>query len=346
MKISIILPVFNVEEYLPKCLESLAAQTLQDIEIIVINDGSTDRSGEILDDFRRTCKKKVVLRTIENHGVSYARNLGASLATGEYLWFVDSDDRIKRSACQKLYQKAMADKNDLVLFGHSEYDKREIKDYMPEIIQDNFRLSDSPEELVNISAYPWDKLIKKELFEMIRFPEGIRFEDLPVSLFLATQASCIGIVPESQYLYRRNAGFLSRLTLDQLDLLKALSFLRNTLEDVGQYDLYRDAVELVAIRHIQLRFRQLLWNYETGKKDVKLAIINQCFDYLEIYFPQWKKNSLLSGYLPDYLKSRWYFYASREHMLELVNKCDGKPEAVQRTYVYSLSKLHPFRGFQ
>ena len=130
MKISIILPVYNVEEYLPKCLESLGAQTLDDIEIIAINDGSTDRSGEILDDFRRTCKKKVILRTITNHGVSYARNLGASLAGGEYLWFVDSDDRIKRTACEKLYQKAVNDKNDLVLFGHSEYDGKAIKDYL------------------------------------------------------------------------------------------------------------------------------------------------------------------------------------------------------------------------
>lgn len=346
MKISIILPVYNVEEHLPKCLESLAQQTLEDIEIIAVNDGSTDRSGELLDDFRRSCKKKVILRTIPNHGVSYARNLGASLACGEYLWFVDSDDRIKRTACEKLYQKAVKDQNDLVLFGHSEYDGKTIKDFMPEIIQDNFRLCDHPEDLVNISAYPWDKLIRRDLFETIRFPEGIRFEDLPVSLYLAARASCIGVVPRSQYLYRRDAGFLSRLSYEQLDLLKAVLFLKKSLEDAGLYTLYRDAVELVAVRHVQLRFRQLLWNYETGKKDVKLAIVNGCFDFLEQYFPSWKKNPLLPGYLPDYLKSRWYFYGSRQHMLELISKCDGKPERFQRTYVYGLCKLHPFRDFR
>ena len=123
-KISIVLPVYNVETYLAPCLESLVSQNFPNMEIIAVNDGSTDRSPEILKDFQSRFPEKIKIFTTENKGVSHARNYGASMASGEYLWFVDSDDFISDDACRLLYEKAKKDKNDLVLFSHYEENQK------------------------------------------------------------------------------------------------------------------------------------------------------------------------------------------------------------------------------
>ncbi|MDD4509937.1 MAG: glycosyltransferase, partial [Oscillospiraceae bacterium] len=114
-KISVIVPVYNVERYLRTCMDSLVNQTLEDIEIIVVNDGSPDNSLSILEEYEKKYAEKVSVYSIENHGVSYARNYGADRAEGEYLLFVDSDDFVEPQMCEMLYEKAVNDGNDLVL---------------------------------------------------------------------------------------------------------------------------------------------------------------------------------------------------------------------------------------
>ena len=113
-KISIIVPVYNVEQYLRQCMDSLVNQTLEEIEIIAVNDGSPDGSLAILEEYQKAYPKKVKVFSIENQGVSHARNYGFSKSAGEYLLFVDSDDYIERETCELLYAKAKRDENDLV----------------------------------------------------------------------------------------------------------------------------------------------------------------------------------------------------------------------------------------
>ena len=93
-QLSVILPVYNVAKYLPRCIESLLGQTLDDFEIIFVNDGSPDNSIDILKKYQEKYPEKINIYSIENHGVSYARNYGAQKANGEYLLFVDSDDYV------------------------------------------------------------------------------------------------------------------------------------------------------------------------------------------------------------------------------------------------------------
>ena len=115
VKISVIVPVYNVERYLSACMDSLVNQTMEDIEIIAVNDGSPDNSLAILEDYQERYPQKVQVLSIENHGVSYARNYGADHASGEYLLFVDSDDYVDVRMCELMYRKAKKDHNDVVI---------------------------------------------------------------------------------------------------------------------------------------------------------------------------------------------------------------------------------------
>ena len=114
-KISIIVPVYNVEKYLKECLDSLINQTLEDIEIICINDGSTDNSLAILEEYQKK-DSRIKVFSQKNQGVSAARNLGIEKATGEYLTFLDSDDRLELNTCEILYKETIAKNSDFLFF--------------------------------------------------------------------------------------------------------------------------------------------------------------------------------------------------------------------------------------
>ena len=107
-KVSVIIPVYNTEQYLNKCLDSLVNQTLKDIEIILINDGSTDNSQNIIDEYSAKYPDKIKSFIKENGGQATARNLGITKATGEYIGFVDSDDWIELNMYEELYNKALS----------------------------------------------------------------------------------------------------------------------------------------------------------------------------------------------------------------------------------------------
>ena len=102
-KVSIIVPVYNTSEYLKNCIDSLLAQTLSEIEIIAVNDGSTDNSFQILKEYQALHPNKVYVYNTENKGVSHARNFGVTKSSGQYLWFVDSDDCVEPNACEELW---------------------------------------------------------------------------------------------------------------------------------------------------------------------------------------------------------------------------------------------------
>lgn len=345
-KLSLILPVYNVENYLKPCLESLVSQNFECMEIIAVNDGSTDRSPEILKDFQSRFPEKIKIFTTENRGVSHARNYGFSKSTGKYVWFIDSDDFIAPDACSILIKKAEQDENDLVLFSHYEENQKtgEAAVSACPCKTQNFSVKEHPEQLALFSPYPWDKLIKRNLFEGLFFPEGIRFEDLPVAFLLMTKAVSIGYVEKPLYTYRKRIGFLSGLTEGTTDIFKASDFLRETLNEQGFLSLYEKELEYITVKHFLFRFRQIITNYEKGKKELKCRLINSSFDYLEKYYPNWKENPYLSTLLNDYIYRMLFLYTSRKKMLHLVNICDGKPKYFQKLYVVTQKKLHPKGG--
>lgn len=340
-KVSIILPVYNVEKYLSACLDSLLAQTLEEIEIVAVNDGSTDGSLQILQAYQSLNPEKLFIFSTENHGVSRARNYGFAHSHGEYVWFVDSDDFVEPDACRLLYEKATADGNDLVLFRYYNVDSETgvRKEYITSCHNQNFRVADKPYELPAISPYPWIKFIHRDLFNGLCFPEGIRFEDLPVAYLLAVKARSIGYVDQCFYNYRKNVGFLSRLTPSTLHIRNAIIFMKEEMEKLGLFEQYQTELDFIAVRHFFYRFWKLLTNYETDQKELKLQLINELFDYMESNIPDWENNHYVRYSLPPHIGRLLCLYGSRQEMISFVEACNGMTVQQQKAWIkdYKLS---------
>lgn len=341
-KISIILPVYNVEKYLAQCLESLLSQTLEEIEIVAVDDGSTDKSPEILREYQMRFPHKLFLYTTKNHGVSHARNYGFSKSRGQYIWFVDSDDYVEADACQKLYQKAVSDNNDLVLFSYYNVDCTTLERHPFSIAScsQNFRITDKPCELPLISPYPWIKLIRRDLFEGLSFPCGIRFEDLPIAYLLAVKARCIGVLTDCLYNYRKNAGFLGSLVPSTLDIQKAVLYLGENMKKLGLYETYQQELEFITVRHFFYRFWKLLTNYEKGKRQIKEQLVCQLHDHLEKFHPNWRQNFYVQYFLPAHLYRMLYLYGSRQEMCAFVKACDGMEPEEQKAWIKAYKSSH------
>lgn len=341
-KVSIVLPVYNTSKYLEQCVDSLLNQTLAEIEIIAVNDGSTDNSLEILKKYQSEYPNKVYVYNIENHGVSFARNFGLSKANGEYIWFVDSDDYTEKEACERLYNKAVADGNDLVLFSRYDVDAQTGKKTGNKSFHynQNFKASDKSYEMVKLSPFPWNKFIKRELLNNVSFPEGIRFEDLPISFILFTRAKNVGVINDFLYDYRAQVGFLSKFTESTLDIVKAVDFLKKALEADGTLSIYEKELEYITIRHFCYRFEQLLTLYSNENFELKKKLVNVLFDYLKENYPNLAENPYLLYNLPDRIYRLSDFYLSKQALLDYIEKTGNMTAEEQVVYNSELTEKY------
>lgn len=273
-KVSIIVPVYNVEKYLRKCLDSLINQTLKDIEIICINDGSTDKSLEILEEYKNR-DSRIILLNQENSGQSIARNNGIKKATGEYLGFVDPDDWVDLDYYEKLYNAASTNDTDIAVGGIirvTGIKKKKFLNFEKETITDNtnlkFELCDVPEK-----SYVWNKIYKTEKLKEIglEFEKGIFYEDCiftPQTLFYLGK---IVTVPNIYYYYLRrgNSTVKQRSEKANADNVyahkKANDFIKEHNIDISSHEpkTYRFkifGVTIFKIRQIGKRKQYALFN--------------------------------------------------------------------------------------
>lgn len=208
--ISIIIPVYNVEQYLPKCLDSIINQTYKNLEIILIDDGSTDRSGEICDKYKNEDKRIMVIHQL-NGGVSGARNTGIEVAKGKYILFIDSDDWIEKDYVSSLFTYAGDD--TIVCCGYKRVFEDKIIEHSVKklaelnkveflnLLQD-YELEKHKKPVVNpIGNYMCNKIYPAQLFRSIRFPIGHVYEDAYISIRLFSQISKFIVLPEAGYNY-------------------------------------------------------------------------------------------------------------------------------------------------
>ncbi len=241
MKLSIIVPVYNAEKYLEKCLDSLVNQTMKDYEIILINDGSPDNSQAVMDRYREQYPELIKTRTVQNGGQGRARNIGIEMAQGEYLGFVDSDDWVSTEMYEKMC-RLMDEKNaDVVCCDIEE----QYADGSRRIVKHS---GDKKSLLSTGSAC--DKVFRRSKVGNIRFPEGVWYEDFEFSAKVESIASETGNVPEPLYTYRigHSSTMNNNNTLKNLDILEVMERLKAFMLEKG----LREDFEYILINHILL----------------------------------------------------------------------------------------------
>lgn len=213
VKVSIIVPVYNVDKYLEKCLDSLINQTLKDIEIICVNDGSTDTSQKILEKYSKKDNRITIINQ-DNAGLSVARNSGIDIAKGEYIGFVDSDDWIDSDFYEKLYNSAKNNDADIVVASIIRYRKCAQKyrvKYTNEKVYTDLQDKISACSIPKI-CYVWNKLYKNEIIKDKLFTPNVYFEDVIWLPKVIKCANKIVTVADTNYYYRVNNNSIVKKT--------------------------------------------------------------------------------------------------------------------------------------
>lgn len=212
--ISIIVPVYNCENYLSRCIESIINQTYKNIEIILVNDGSTDSSGAICLNYQASDNRIVYLHQ-ENRGQSSARNAGLDVSKGEYIGFADSDDYLQPDMIEQMYLCALKHNADMVACNHhQELESGERLLTESSEVSQIFNSSQAMKSMFidnKISAAVWDKLFSRNLIQEIRFPVGYVCEDIPFVYNCVVKAKKIVRIDLPLYVYIIRAGSVSRV---------------------------------------------------------------------------------------------------------------------------------------
>ncbi|MBE6920818.1 MAG: glycosyltransferase family 2 protein [Ruminococcaceae bacterium] len=250
--VSMIIPVYNVRDYLRKCLDSVAAQTYKALEVIVVNDGSPDDSLEIILEY--TAKyPNFSCYTIENRGLGGARNYGMEHATGDYVLFLDSDDYIAPNCVEVMVTAAEKTASDMVIANC--YDVREdgsvLLAYKNQYRSATTSLTQEPEILFNrVSA--WGKLYKRELLEGFSYVSRVWYEDMRLTPKLYLRAEKISYVDDSLFFYVQREGSImnNRNYRRNLEVIEAFQDLLGWFREQGAYETYKDALEFLVIEHV------------------------------------------------------------------------------------------------
>ena len=216
IKVSIIVPIYNVEKYLKKCMDTIIHQTLKDIEIICVNDGSTDKSRKIIEKYAKKDPRIIILDK-ENGGLSSARNAGMKIARGEYLGFVDSDDWVDKTMFEKLYNNAKQFDSQMSICAVHKYDDRTKKllyddpyftlGYFDESFDNRtFNHHQTLDFMFDVCVMAWNKIYKREFIEehQIFYPDGLIFEDGPFFFAGYLKMDRVSLVRDFLYYYRIN----------------------------------------------------------------------------------------------------------------------------------------------
>ena len=313
MKVSVIVPVYNVEKYLEKCLDSLVNQDFSDYEIIIVNDGSLDKSDKIIGKYvDRYSNIKAFNK--ENGGLSSARNYGLQYASGEYISFVDSDDYVERNFLKVMYKKALEDKSDIVVceFNYV-YDNGDIVRSYSNL---DYTTDPSRKYLLTPPMAPI-RLIKKDLLEKIRFQEGIFYEDLQLCPKLVLYTKKISFVNDALYNYLMRDGSIMKQKVFNEKLLDIFSVLESNKKILEKK--YHDEIEYMYIIHLLrtagLRFLDYDNYYEMIDKIVN--VINKDF-------PNWKDNIYYKKSNKKIKMICYLVYNKNYLTLKLIKKISGK----------------------
>lgn len=314
--VSIIVPVWNVQEYLRKCLDSLVNQTFNNYEILVINDGSPDNSDLIIEEYAKKYPDLIKSLKKENGGQASARNLGLSRANGEYILFVDSDDWVDKTIVEKLYNRAINTNSDIVICNAYSVQNDKILPYQ---LFGNYSKDLKKNYIVSCEGACWGQLIKRSIIvdNNLYFLEHHFYEDIAVIPSLCLFTRNISYLNENLYYYLiRNGSTMKQVTYNKSleDIFDSLKYLSNIFKKNNSYKKYYNELEYIYIEHLlhaaSLRFFKFE-KYDELSKIVKI---------MRDEFPKWKGNIY---YKKKDLKHKIVcslFYKKKYNILKLILK--------------------------
>lgn len=328
-KISVIIPVYNVQNYLAKCLDSLVSQTLENIEIIVVNDGSTDNSQKIIDAFSQKYPAKIQPFKKENGGLSDARNFGLDKATGEYIGFVDSDDWVEHTMFEEMYLLAEKYHAEMVICNLQKVDEN------GRITQKLVQIPNMPEKIdvknhfsvfSDLSYFACNKLFKKELFENHRFKKGVHFEDIQLIPQLLLECKTLAQTQNYHYQYLERADSITKTHTEKgLDILRAVADVEVAF---GNSIYYQNNIELKNFQILEGVYTFLAYlafvKDETVYRKMSLALKNFIkkneINIVDIFtYTRFGKNYLLSLPLKKKIYYLLYFLGQEGLLRKLLN---------------------------
>ena len=282
IKVSVIVPIYNSALYLKKCLDSLINQDLFDMEFILINDGSTDDSKEIIKKYN---DKRIIYLEQKNLGIGAARNKGIDLASGEYIGFLDSDDYVENNMYSLMYNYAKENNLDIAIcdFYNEINNKKNI------IKHKNFditSLNNSPNLLLDIPLGPCNKIYKKKIFDKKSyFPINLKYEDTPFVAYMLSRAKRIGKLNLPLYYYVVHSSSQTTIVDEKVfDIFKICDLIIN---DVSNKNIKSSVDDLV----IYLITKYTISMRYIKNKDFRNNFIDEAFLYLNKNIANFKKSN-------------------------------------------------------
>ncbi len=240
LPVSVIIPVYNVFPYLREAVDSVISQTYRNLEIIIIDDGSSDGSGEVCDEYKTDPRVRVVHQ--RNRGLSAARNTGLDIMTGDYTMFLDSDDVYHPDMVEKMVNAIIKSKADLVICSYNEIETEGRKNNEAKIIQhiQDYKIITAREALLasyddQIRTYAWNKIYPGKIWDHLRYPEGHVYEDMFVFPDILEQCERILLIPDVLVDYRQRKDSITHTGLPQniLDSVMAKKYVLKVIEETS-----------------------------------------------------------------------------------------------------------------
>ncbi len=288
-KVSIIVPIYNVEKYLERCIESLIEQTLEDIQIILVNDGSTDNSGKIAKECAIKNQDKIIYLEKENGGLSDARNYGIPYATGEYIAFLDSDDYIDKEAYEEMYNKAKQENADYV-----ECDF--VWEYPNKLKEDKqIEYKNKKEMLAFVRVVAWNKLIKREIIEKnnLQFPKGLRYEDVEFTYKLIPHLTKVSYIDKCFIHYTQRENSIANVqNAKTSEIFTILDNVISYYKENNLYKGYEDELEYNYARYLLCSSLKRICKIQD--KETREKLTKKTWENLNLKFPNWKNNKIIN----------------------------------------------------
>lgn len=287
-KVSVIVPIYNVEKYLEKCINSLLSQTLEDIQIILVNDGSKDNSGNIAKECEKNNKNRIIYVEKENGGLSDARNYGLKYATGDFIAFLDSDDYIEKNAYEEMYNKAIEENADYVECDFIWEFPNKIR------VDKQYPYKNKKEMLSFVRVVAWNKLIKRQLItdNNLEFPKGLRYEDVEFTYKLIPFINKFAYVYKPFIHYVQREGSIANVQNERT--AEIFTVLDNVIEFYKKnniYEKYRDELEYNYARYLLCSSLKRMCKIKD--KTIREKLLTESWKRLNSNFPNWKENVIL-----------------------------------------------------